>query len=194
VIDESTAVSDVKRAGVVRRKLDEGLVPFLKSEFKPIKRKSLGPGDQCLGPQYGHAVPRKAGTSLKRPRILLADDHGPMIEEVRALLQPDFEIVGDVGNGLDLVSEAGRLRPDIIVLDIAMPEITGIEAAHKLREAGSSAILVFLTMHERVEFVRACLAEGALGYVIKSRVSIDLVPAITDALAGRRFISPPVSR
>ena len=131
---------------------------------------------------------------MKRPRILLADDHGPMIERVRALLHADFEIVGDVATGPDLVSEAERLRPDIIVLDISMPGITGIEAVHELRQTGSGARFVFLTVHERVEFVHACLAEGALGYVVKSRVTIDLIPAIVDAVAGRRFISPPVSR
>lgn len=131
---------------------------------------------------------------MKRPRILLADDNGPMIERVKALLLPDFEIIGQVGNGPDLVSEAERLQPDLVVLDISMPGLTGIEAAHELRKAGSSARFVFLTVHERVEFVRACLAEGALGYVVKSRIAIDLVPAIVDALAGRRFISPPVSR
>jgi DNA-binding NarL/FixJ family response regulator len=125
---------------------------------------------------------------------LLADDNGPMIERVKALLLPDFEIIGQVYNGPDLVSEAERLQPDIVVLDISMPGLTGIEAAHELRKAGSSARFVFLTVHERVEFVRACLAEGALGYVVKSRIAIDLVPAIVDALAGRRFISPPVSR
>jgi DNA-binding NarL/FixJ family response regulator len=117
-----------------------------------------------------------------------------MIERVKTLLQGDFEIVGTVGSGLDLISEAGKLQPDIIVLDISMPGLTGIEAAHKLRQAESRAKLVFLSVHERVEFVHACLAEGALGYVVKSRIAIDLVPAIVDALAGRRFISPPVSR
>jgi DNA-binding NarL/FixJ family response regulator len=117
-----------------------------------------------------------------------------MIERVRTLLQGDFEIVGTVSSGLDLISEAGKLQPDIIVLDISMPGLTGIEAAHKLRQTESRAKLVFLSVHERVEFVHACLAEGALGYVVKSRIAIDLVPAIVDALAGRRFISPPVSR
>jgi DNA-binding NarL/FixJ family response regulator len=139
-------------------------------------------------------VPRKAGLTLNRPRILLADDHGPIIERVKALLQKDFEIVGNVGTGSDLVSEADRLRPDVIVLDVSMPGLTGIEAAHKLRLGGSRSKFVFLTVHERVEFVHACLAEGALGYVVKSRISMDLVPAIIDALAGRRFISPSVSR
>jgi DNA-binding NarL/FixJ family response regulator len=142
------------------------------------------------------AVPSsaKGRCFLKRPRILLADDHGPMIERVRALLQPDFEIIGDVATGPDLVAVAGQLQPDIIVLDISMPGLTGIEVAHELRRLGSDARFVFLTVHERVEFVHACLAEGGLGYVAKARVASDLVPAIIDALAGRQFISPPVSR
>jgi DNA-binding NarL/FixJ family response regulator len=124
----------------------------------------------------------------------LADDHEPIIERVKSLLQRDFEIVGDVGTGQDLVSAAGRLQPDAIVLDISMPGLTGIEAARELRDCGSVARFIFLTVHERVEFVHACLDAGALGYVIKSRISIDLVSAVTEALAGRRFISPPVSR
>jgi DNA-binding NarL/FixJ family response regulator len=131
---------------------------------------------------------------LKRPRTLLADDHGPIIQRVRALLQTDYDVVGDVDNGADLVSEAERLNPDVIVLDISMPGLTGIQAAHELRESGSEAKFVFLTVHERAEFVRACVAEGALGYVVKSRIAVDLIPAIADALAGRRFISPPVPR
>jgi DNA-binding NarL/FixJ family response regulator len=131
---------------------------------------------------------------LNRPRILVADDHQPMQERVRELLQASCDIVGAVGNGIDLVDQAKILHPDLIVLDISMPGITGIEAAHELRESGSTAKVVFLTVHERVEFVHACLAEGALGYVIKSRLNVDLIPAIQEALGGRRFISPPVSR
>ena len=131
---------------------------------------------------------------LNQPRVLLADDHHPIIERVTVLLQSTFEIVGAVGNGTDLISEALRLQPDLIVLDISMPGLTGIEAARQLREAGSTARFVFLTVHERVEFVHACLAEGALGYVVKSRLAVDLVPAMREALSGRRFISPPVSR
>jgi DNA-binding NarL/FixJ family response regulator len=131
---------------------------------------------------------------LNQPRVLLADDHRPIIERVTVLLQSSFEIVGAVANGADLISEALRLQPDLIVLDISMPGLTGIEAARQLREAGSTARFVFLTVHERVEFVHACLAEGALGYVVKSRLAVDLVQAMREALCGRRFISPPVSR
>jgi DNA-binding NarL/FixJ family response regulator len=131
---------------------------------------------------------------LNRPRILVADDHQPVQERVREILQTSYEVIGTVGNGIELVDEAKRLRPDVIVLDISMPGMTGIEAAHELRESGSTAKVVFLTVHERVEFVHACLAEGALGYVIKSRLNVDLIPAIQEALSGHRFISPPVSR
>ena len=140
------------------------------------------------------AVDTAGENRTTQPRVLLADDHGPIIERVRSILQSGFDVVGSVNNGRDLVSEAARLRPDVIVLDISMPGMTGIEAAQELREAKSTAKLIFLTVHERVEFVRACLAEGALGYVVKSRLAVDLLPAIHEALAGRRFISPPVSR
>jgi DNA-binding NarL/FixJ family response regulator len=117
-----------------------------------------------------------------------------MIERVKALLDADFDIVGNVANGKDLVSEAKRLQPDIIVLDISMPGLTGIEAAYELRQSGTKARFIFLTVHERVEFVHACLAEGALGYVVKSRIASDLIMAVREALTGHRFISPPVSR
>lgn len=128
-----------------------------------------------------------------RPRVLLADDHAIVIEQASALLQYQYEIVGVAYNGGKLISEATRLQPDVIVADISMPELSGIEAAHRLREAGSAARFVFLTVHERVEFVRACLAEGAFGYVIKSRLLADLVPAVADALAGIQFISSSIA-
>jgi DNA-binding NarL/FixJ family response regulator len=137
---------------------------------------------------------RKVGILLERPRVLLADDHGPFIERVISLLQPEFEIVGCVDNGRDLVTEARRLQPELILLGISMPGLTGIEAAHELHRERTKAKLVFLTVHERAEFVHACLAEGGLGYVMKSRITMDLVPALREALSGRRFISPPVSR
>ena len=102
---------------------------------------------------------------MNRPRVLLADDHSSVTDRVSALLQPNFEVVGTVTNGKDLVFESARLHPDVIVLDISMPELSGIEAAQELRSLGSTAKIVFLTVQTRVEFVRACLAEGALGYV-----------------------------
>jgi DNA-binding NarL/FixJ family response regulator len=131
---------------------------------------------------------------LNRPRVLLADDHSSVIERVSALLQPGFEVVGAVANGKELLFESARLLPDVIVLDISMPELSGIEAVHELRSTGSTAKVVFLTVQTGVEFVRACLDEGALGYVIKSRLATDLIPAIQHALSGQSFISSPTSR
>ena len=131
---------------------------------------------------------------LDRPRIIVADDHDAMLDIVLSLLRPDFEVVGTVNNGLDLIREAHRLQPDVIVLDITMPVLNGIEAAHKIHEAGLTMKLVFLTVHEQSSFVNACFDEGALGYVTKSRLRTDLIPAIRDAISGHHFISPFLPR
>jgi DNA-binding NarL/FixJ family response regulator len=126
--------------------------------------------------------------------VLLADDHRPILDHVMSLLRFQFEVVGMVNDGRALVDEAQRLRPDVIVLDIIMPILTGIEAARELRGAGSESKLVFLTVHQDSRFVRECLAEGALGYVTKSRMITDLIPAIKEALSNHRFVSPSVPR
>ena len=128
--------------------------------------------------------------SLNRPRILVADDHDVILDMVLSLLGQDFEVVGTANNGIDLVSEAQRLQPDAIVLDITMPILNGIEAAHEIHEAGLPAKLVFLTVHERSSFVRACFEEGGSAYVTKSRLKTDLIPAIREALSGNHFVSP----
>jgi DNA-binding NarL/FixJ family response regulator len=135
----------------------------------------------------------KVTPSFPAAKIIIADDHDMVLERVRAFLR-DFQVVGTAKNGKDLVTEALRLQPDVIVSDITMPVLTGIEAAHKLRQAGSTAKFVFLTIHEQHAFLQACLAEGALGYVTKSRLGTDLLPAINHALSGYRFISPSIDR
>jgi DNA-binding NarL/FixJ family response regulator len=126
---------------------------------------------------------------MNRPRILLADDHTLVLERVAALLQSTFDVVGTARTGREMISEAIRLNPDVVVADISMPELSGIEAAHQLHERGSMAKLVFLTIHSNDEFINACLAEGALGYVVKSHMKSDLIPAINAALSGQSFIS-----
>jgi len=135
----------------------------------------------------------KRQSPLDTPRVLLADDHDAMLQRALSLLR-NFQVVGTANNGRDLVAEALRLEPNVIVLDITMPIMTGIEAAHELREAGSTAKLVFLTVHEQPAFLHACFAEGALGYVTKSHLGTDLIPAINEALSGHHFISPSISR
>ena len=126
--------------------------------------------------------------------MLLADDHSVMLDRVVVLLSSSFEVVGAVPDGQEMISAGIRLDPDVIVADITMPGLTGIEAAQQLREAGSGARFVFLTIHIEHEFVDACVSQGALGYVVKSHMKTDLIPAIKAALTGRTFISPLVSR
>jgi len=131
----------------------------------------------------------KSESSENRLRVLLADDHPLVLQRVTALLQSSFDLVGVAHDGLEMVDEAMRLSPDIIVADISMPELDGIEAAHRLREMGAKAPIVFLTIHDSPEFVEACLAEGALGFVLKAQMKADLIPAINAALSGQRFVS-----
>ena len=127
---------------------------------------------------------------MNRARILLADDHRSVCESVASLLESDFDVVGTVTNGRDLLTETKRLQPDVVVSDISMPILDGIAAATQLRASDSKAKVIFLTVHDRAEFVRACLAAGGLGYVVKSHLTSDLIPAIHQILAGHRFISP----
>jgi DNA-binding NarL/FixJ family response regulator len=124
------------------------------------------------------------------PRVLLADDHAAVRNQVSGLLASRFDIVAKVADGGSLVEAVTRLHPDLLVLDISMPVLNGIEAACKLREAGSQARIVFLTVHEEPEFVEAAMAAGARGYVFKSRLATDLLPAIQSALADTPYVSP----
>ena len=126
-------------------------------------------------------------------RILVADDHESVLKRVISVVQPHFHIIGTANNGQKLVEEALRLKPDVIISDIMMPGLNGLEAARHLRESGSTAKLIFISVYEREEFVRACLAEGGLGFVTKSRLGTDLVQAINEVMNGRRFISPTVA-
>jgi DNA-binding NarL/FixJ family response regulator len=131
---------------------------------------------------------------LSRAHVLLADDHSVMLDRVGVHLSSSFEVVGAVTNGQEMILAGIRLDPDVIVADITMPGLSGIEAAQQLREAGSRARFVFLTIHIEHEFVDACVSQGALGYVVKSHMKTDLISAIKAALMGRTFISPLVSR
>lgn len=126
---------------------------------------------------------------LMKARILLADDHPRFPEMEEGLLEPEFEVVGKVSNGQALLEEALRLKPDVIVTDISMPVLDGIEAVDRLTGSGCASRFVFLTVHTDADFVRRCLSTGAFGYVVKSRIASDLVLAIREALAGNIFVS-----
>lgn len=129
----------------------------------------------------------------RRPRVLLADDNKLLVERVAELLASSFDVVGTALDGQVLVSKALRLTPDVIVVDITMPILTGIEAVHQLRNAGLDAKFVFLTIHTESEFLEACLDEGAVGYVLKTQMKDDLIPAINAAVAGKLFVSSAIS-
>jgi DNA-binding NarL/FixJ family response regulator len=130
------------------------------------------------------------GGNVARARILLADDHKEIRDRAVRLLEPEFEVVGTVADGEALLKASAHMMPDVCVIDISMPRLNGIEAAIKLRENGSEARIVFLTVNEDPDFIRAALRTGALGYVVKSRMASDLCTAINGAISGRLFISP----
>ena len=123
-----------------------------------------------------------------RPRVLLADNHPAVLRAATALLKPQFDIVGSTTDGASLVSLALRLCPDVIVTGITLPVLSGIGAVHRLREFSLPAKIVFLTIHSEEEFVEACMAVGALGYVLKSQMKAHLIPAIQAALGGQSYI------
>ena len=127
---------------------------------------------------------------MSKPTILLADDHPGVFETVAQILEPTFEIIGRSDTGQALLEAVAKLNPDVVVADISMPVLNGIEAANKLKQFGSTSRFVFLTVHDHPDFIEACLASGALGYVSKPRMACDLVPAIREALKGRTFVSP----
>jgi len=129
---------------------------------------------------------------LIRPRILLADDHLEFLEAELAFLRPHFDVVGTASDGASLVSEAERLSPDVIVVDITMPVMNGIDAVRKMVDSGCTARFVFLTINTREEFVQTCLKAGARGYVWKPRMKAHLIPAIHAALEDLPYISPLV--
>jgi DNA-binding NarL/FixJ family response regulator len=126
---------------------------------------------------------------MKKPSILLADDHKIVLEGLKGLLEDDFELAGSVTNGRELVEMARRLKPDVIVADISMPMLNGVEAVRQLREVQPEAKIVFLTMHADVTYVTRALEAGALGYVLKHSASDELVTAIHKALRGETFVS-----
>jgi DNA-binding NarL/FixJ family response regulator len=125
-----------------------------------------------------------------RARLLLADDHTLLREGLRFLLEPEFEVAGSVEDGQALLAAAERLTPDVILLDISMPFLNGIDAARRLRKIVPSAKLIFLTMHADADYVAAAFRAGAAGYLLKRAAGSELLTAIRDVLNGRRYVSP----
>jgi DNA-binding NarL/FixJ family response regulator len=129
-------------------------------------------------------------------RILLADDHNVMRRGLRLLLegQPGFSVVGEAADGHQAVEQAQALRPDIVVLDIAMPHFNGVEAAHRINELLPNTAIVILSMHSDESYVLRALKAGAKGYLVKDSAESDLIGAIKAVSAGKAFFSPEVSK
>ena len=123
-----------------------------------------------------------------RPRVLLADDHVEILNVLTVLLESDFDIVASASDGRQALDLSLRLDPDIVVLDVSMPELSGFETLRELRRIGSRAKVVLLTLHQSDEFVSEAIKSGAHGYVLKPRMHSDLTSAIDHALAGRLFV------
>ncbi len=119
-------------------------------------------------------------------RVLLADDHEAMLDRVAGLLATECNVVGTVTDGQQALEAARELKPDVLVLDISMPVMNGIETARRLKETGVEICIVFLTVHDDPDFAREALEAGALGYVIKQHTASDLVAAIKKAHASRK--------
>lgn len=126
---------------------------------------------------------------MKRPRVVLADDHRMVIDGLSVLLRDDFELVGVADNGVALVELAEREKPDVIVTDISMPLLNGIDAIRRLRESGVRSRVVFLTMHPDVVYAARAMEAGASGYVLKHSASDELIEAIRTVVRGGQFVS-----
>ncbi len=130
---------------------------------------------------------------MSKIKVLLADDHRIMAEGLRRLLEPTYELVAVVENGRELIAAAKELEPEVIVVDISMPLLNGIDAVTQIRSAGIQAKIIFLTMHSDANYARRALATGASAYVLKHSASGELLFAIQCALAGRNFVTPTVA-
>jgi len=123
-------------------------------------------------------------------RILLADDHTMVREGLRMILeaQPDMAVVGEAADGREAVRLTSQLNPDVVIMDIAMPELNGIEATRNITEQGSDARIIILSMHLSSEFVARSLHAGALGYLLKASASLELINAIHAVMQGQRYL------
>ena len=129
-----------------------------------------------------------------RPRLLIADDHVFLAEACKCLLEDEFQVVGTVGNGRDLLQVAEPLKPDLVILDIAMPELNGLDACGQIKQMLPSCKLVFMTMNMDPDVAAEAFRRGASGYVVKSATAAELVKAIRRALRSERYLSPLVSK
>jgi DNA-binding NarL/FixJ family response regulator len=130
---------------------------------------------------------------MTKPRLLIADDHKIFAEGLKKLLNADFDIVGGVADGRELVSAAEKLRPDVMVVDISMPLLNGIEAVRQIKKVHPEIKVVFLTMHPDAAYAASAFKAGASGYVLKHSAPDELIRAIREGLKGRTYVTPLIA-
>jgi DNA-binding NarL/FixJ family response regulator len=130
---------------------------------------------------------------MKKTRVLLADDHKIVLEGLRGILEPEFEIVGAVEDGRSLVAEAKRLCPEVVVADISMPGLNGMDAARQIRKNDERVKIVFLTMHSDVTYAAGAFDAGASGFVLKHSAPQELITAVREATQGRTYVTPMIA-
>ncbi|MCK4837257.1 MAG: response regulator transcription factor, partial [Desulfobulbaceae bacterium] len=131
---------------------------------------------------------------MKKKRILLADDHKIITDSLKNILEPTYEVVGIVEDGHMLVREAARLLPDVIIVDISMPKLNGLEAVRQIKKEGIGSRVVFLTMHPDITYTTSALDAGALGYVLKHSAHSELLQAVEKVLLGKQFITKRIAK
>ena len=129
-----------------------------------------------------------------KPRVILADDHTLLVEAFAKLLEPECEIVGHVGDGMALVEAAARLKPDVVVLDVAMPILNGLDAGRQLKQRQPDVALVFVTMNEDPDLAAEAFRIGASGYLLKRSASSELLLAIREVMKRRHYVTPLVTK
>jgi two-component system response regulator NreC len=136
------------------------------------------------------------GLKMSKIRVLLADDHAILRSGIRALLEdePDLEVVGEAEDGHEVIRMAAELEPDIVLIDIAMPRLNGLEATRRIMQANPQAKILILSMHENEEYVRQVFASGAMGYILKDAAVRELLGAIRAIYRGEVVLSPAITR
>lgn len=149
--------------------------------------------ERVNGAEHDHANSPSVSFG-KRMRIVVADDVSEIIDAIEQRLSPEYEIVGRAGDGITLISMVRQLQPDVVITDISMPRLSGIQALRQIRSLGLSTPSIVLSVHEDPELAQEALADGVSAFVLKSRLQEDLRPALQEALAGKKFVSERLRR
>ena len=148
-----------------------------------------------MGKEAAGFDPRPPVSNEMKPKtILIADDHSMIIDGLRRLLEPEYEVVGAVHDGRAVLAEVQRLKPDILIIDISMPLLNGLDCVRRLREEGWSTKILILTMHPDATLAQDALAAGASGYLLKSETGSELKEALKEVLTGGIYLSAEVTR